>query len=142
VLVYLFLQPKRRAECCCQHAQSPGHAPPSYVQYCTEQYACIASLEVRSDADLALALGVENKSDNQATPGQFYYHSHKPDHLPVKAQDFAENKDQDHADKHPRLVHESTYTLVSNIANAVPGSKTCQTDRQTAGKMQETAIAC
>jgi hypothetical protein len=36
---------------------------------------------------------------------------HVPPNIPVETQNFSENKDEDHADKDPRLAHESAHAL-------------------------------
>ena len=57
--------------------------------------------------------------------------------LPVKTKDFAENKDQDHANEDPGLFHISTNTAVANNSNAVASGKTSHADCNTTSEMHK-----
>lgn len=61
-------------------------------------------------------------------------------YIPIKTKDFAENQDQDHANKDPGLLHIGTNTTVTNNSDAVTSSKTCHANCDTASKMHKAPI--
>lgn len=60
--------------------------------------------------------------------------------IPVEPQHFAENENQDHADKDPGLQHVRPDALVTDNADAVSGGEGCETNRQPACKMHESTV--
>jgi hypothetical protein len=88
----------------------------------------------------SLALGVQNKRDNKPCDSQ--QHSGRQPHpnLPIEAQDFAKNENQNHANEDSRLQHVSSDALVANNADAVSGRKTSEPDGQAAGKVHKATV--
>lgn len=86
-----------------------------------------------------LRLGVEDEGNNESgrsrislwiskTCNEATMQEHMCD-LPVKAQDLAENQDQDHADKDSRLLHVGPNALVTDDTDTVSCSHACDADR-------------
>jgi hypothetical protein len=71
--------------------------------------------------ELTLALGVEDKADDE----------------PVETQDFAKDEDENHANKDLALVHIATHAVVTDHADAVTCSESGKPDRQARCEMRE-----
>lgn len=62
------------------------------------------------------------------------------EYIPVKTQDFSENKNENHADKDAGLLHVCPDAGIANNANAVAGSEARQSNSQAAGKVHKTTV--
>jgi len=95
--------------------------------------------------DLALALGVENESNDET--GRSEVSKTEPRrgcprparHLPVETQDFSKDENQNHAHKDPRLFHVGPDALVAHDADAIAGRQAREADRQPARQVHEPA---
>lgn len=58
--------------------------------------------------------------------------------VPVETKNFAEDKNQDHANEDPRLLHISTNASVADNSDAVTGGKTSHADCNATSEMKKT----